>query len=54
MKEKKKCQGTTRVYARVTGFFSVVDRFNPGKQEEFKERNYYDVNHKRVKEEISK
>lgn len=32
------------VFARVTGFFSVVDRYNPGKKTEYGERKMYNFN----------
>ena len=38
---EKKCK--TRVYARVTGFYSSIEQFNPGKKEEVKERKHYDL-----------
>ena len=39
MKEKKKCG--TEVFARVTGFFTPVERYNPGKKKEFDDRKMY-------------
>ena len=35
----EKC--TTEVYSRVTGFFRPVGAWNPGKVEEFKDRERY-------------
>lgn len=37
-KERTKCE----VYSRVVGFLTPVLHWNPGKQEEFKERKTYD------------
>lgn len=42
---KKGC--TTKIYSRVTGFYSSTDTFNPGKVGEFNERQKFD---KSVKE----
>lgn len=33
----------TEVFSRVTGFFTVVQRWNPGKVAEFFERKKYDI-----------
>lgn len=30
-------------YSRITGYFSPTNSWNPGKQEEFKERKKYDI-----------
>ena len=37
------CHGRTEVYSRVVGYFKPVSNWNPGKQQEFKERKTYDV-----------
>lgn len=42
MTKEKKCKGETRVYSRVTGFYSSEKQFNPGKKEEFKDRKKFD------------
>lgn len=39
-----KCK--TEVFARVTGFFRPVQSWNPGKQEEFKDRKKFEVKNK--------
>lgn len=31
------------IYSRVVGYFRPVSQWNPGKQEEFKDRKPYDV-----------
>ena len=36
-----KCK--VEVYSRVTGFMRPVQAFNPGKQEEFKDRQKYKI-----------
>lgn len=41
--KKNKCKGTISVWSRVTGFFSAKQLWNPGKQEEFKDRNTYNI-----------
>ena len=33
----------TEVYSRVVGYYRPVDEWNPGKQEEFKERESIDL-----------
>ena len=32
------------IYSRIVGYFRPVSQWNKGKQEEFRERNYYDTN----------
>lgn len=32
------------VYSRVVGYFQPISHYNPGKQEEFRERHYLDMN----------
>ena len=41
---EKKCK--TEVYSRVTGFFRPTNSWNPGKKEEFKEREHYAIKDK--------
>jgi anaerobic ribonucleoside-triphosphate reductase len=36
------------VYSRVVGYYRPVDNFNPGKQQEFRERVMYDQSFKKV------
>ncbi len=36
------CGGKTEVYSRVVGYLRPVDQYNPGKQEEFKQRKMFD------------
>lgn len=38
---KKKCK--VEVFSRVTGFFRPVQEWNTGKQEEFKDRNHFQM-----------
>ena len=33
----------TEIYSRVTGFFRPTNTWNPGKQEEFKDREHYNI-----------
>ena len=40
------CGEETEVYSRVTGYYRPVNRWNKGKQEEFKERKTFEVNRK--------
>jgi ribonucleoside-triphosphate reductase len=37
-----KCDANTEVYSRVVGFYRPTSGWNPGKKEEFKNRNTYD------------
>jgi len=37
----KKCE--TSVYSRITGFYQPLKQWNPGKKEEFKDREKYAV-----------
>lgn len=37
------CQGKTEVYSRVTGYLTPVERWNKGKESEFKHRKTYDI-----------
>lgn len=30
------------IYSRITGYIRAVSNYNPGKQEEFKERSHFD------------
>lgn len=46
---EKRNNCSTHVYARVTGFFSSVDRYNPGKKAEMKDRKHFDESVKREK-----
>jgi len=43
----KRC--ATSIYSRVTGFYSAIHLFNPGKQQEAKDRHKYDKDVKRAK-----
>ncbi len=45
----KKCEAKTEVYSRVVGFFRPVQEWNKGKQEEFSERNEYDIQNGELK-----
>ena len=38
-----KCGESCEVYSRVTGYFRPVANWNKGKQEEFKDRQVYDM-----------
>jgi ribonucleoside-triphosphate reductase len=38
-----KCDGKTEVYSRITGYYSPVHRWNPGKKSEYKDRKEYKV-----------
>ncbi len=40
----RKCDAKTEVYSRVVGFFRPVQQWNTGKQEEYNERETYNVN----------
>jgi ribonucleoside-triphosphate reductase len=33
----------TEIYSRVCGYYRPVDNWNPGKQQEFRDRAYYDL-----------
>ena len=48
---KEKC--STEVYSRVTGFFRPTKTWNPGKQEEFKDRETYGVKEEKSKPRIN-
>lgn len=37
----QKCNCKTEVYSRVVGFWRPLANFNIGKEQEFKERNFY-------------
>ena len=37
------CKEKTEVYSRVCGYFRPVKNWNPGKQEEFRERKFFTV-----------
>ncbi len=37
------CEHKCEVYARVVGYLRPMDAFNAGKQQEFRDRVYYDV-----------
>lgn len=41
IKKYKRCNTKTEVYSRVCGFFRPVSNYNKGKEQEFKERNFY-------------
>lgn len=41
-KKVVRCNERCECYSRVTGFFRPVDNFNSGKQQEFKERHFYE------------
>jgi ribonucleoside-triphosphate reductase (formate) len=38
---KNQCSQVTEVYSRVVGFYRPIRQWNPGKQQEFKERQTY-------------
>ena len=40
----KKCDAKTEVFARISGYFQPVARWNDGKKSEFSERKEYNVN----------
>lgn len=40
-KKVKRCNEKTEVYSRVCGFWRPLANFNIGKEQEFKERNFY-------------
>jgi ribonucleoside-triphosphate reductase len=42
-REPKVCGMPCEVYSRIVGYFRPVQRWNPGKQEEFKLRTTFDV-----------
>ncbi len=42
-KEEKKLKVPVEVYSRVVGYFRPVQNWNPGKQQEFRERKYYNI-----------
>ena len=42
MVKKQKASCTTEIYSRVTGFYRPVEQWNPGKTEEFKDRETYE------------
>ncbi len=42
-KNTKKLRVPVEVYSRVVGYFRPVQNWNPGKQQEFKERKYYNL-----------
>ena len=42
------CGQETEVYSRVTGYYRPVNRWNKGKQEEFKERKMFEVNRRTI------
>jgi hypothetical protein len=39
----KKCGRATEVYSRVTGYFRPVKNWNAGKQEEFRNRLFFEA-----------
>jgi len=39
----KKCGEKTEVYSRIVGYLTPINRWNKGKQEEFKERKPYKI-----------
>jgi ribonucleoside-triphosphate reductase len=39
----KKCNAHTEVYSRVVGFYRPVNGWNPGKKEEFGNRETYEI-----------
>jgi ribonucleoside-triphosphate reductase (formate) len=45
MRSKERIMGkcTVEVFSRVTGFFRPIQEWNPGKKEEAKDRNKYDL-----------
>lgn len=40
----KRCNLKTQIFSRVVGYYAVVDNFNLGKKEEFRNRKTYDMN----------
>ena len=42
------CGQETEVYSRVTGYYRPVNRWNRGKQEEFKERKTFEINRRTI------
>lgn len=41
-----KCNERTEIYSRVCGFFRPIAGWNPGKKQEYLERENYEVNSK--------
>lgn len=41
-KKVVRCNERCECYSRVTGFFRPTQNFNAGKQQEFKERHFYE------------
>lgn len=39
-----KCNEVTQVFSRVTGYYRPISNWNKGKQEEFKDRQMFNVN----------
>ena len=39
----KRCQEKVEVYSRVVGYFRPVQQWNKGKQEEFKDRQEFEL-----------
>lgn len=37
----KRCNGTTEVFSRVTGFYRPVQQWNKGKRQEYSDRREY-------------
>lgn len=42
------CGEETEVYSRVTGYYRPINRWNRGKQEEFKDRKTFEVNRRTI------
>ena len=40
---EKKCKGRVEIFSRVVGMFTPVQNWNLGKQEEFKQRQVYNI-----------
>ena len=38
-----KCGGETEIYSRIVGYLRPLNRWNPGKAEEFKERKTFEI-----------
>jgi anaerobic ribonucleoside-triphosphate reductase len=44
--DKQMCNEKVEVYSRVIGYFRPISNWNAGKQEEFRERKFFNLNKK--------
>lgn len=42
------CEERTEIYSRVVGYFRPVSSWNEGKQEEFKDRAFFNIEHAKI------